>query len=125
MNTVYSISVVCVYKPGPGYKCNSLTGAKFKLKTDRENESLLLYDRIMFAVVDHHDTFTNAPSSGRDTPSSSESDPELTTAVIPSLIKPPSLMEQQLYVWNDSFEVSRHRVYCDYLLRRTEQSIDV
>lgn len=47
-------------------------------------------------------------ASGRDTPSSSESDPELSPLLPPDrkpLINKPLVKKQQMYIWNNNFEV--------------------
>ena len=49
-----------------------------------------------------------ATASGRETPSSSESDPELSPLLPPDrkpLINKPLVKKQQMYIWNNNFEV--------------------
>lgn len=49
-----------------------------------------------------------AMASGRETPSSSESDPELSPLLPPDrkpLVNKPLVKKQQMYIWNNNFEV--------------------
>ena len=59
-----------------------------------------------------------AMASGRETPSSSESDPELSPLLPPDrkpLINKPLVKKQQMYIWNNNFEVSHYK-NCMYFI---------